>query len=212
MIDLIVDQRPAAHLGLTLATVAVVVYVVWLIVRHKSVTPGQLLYGGSLALVRISAGLLWLTNLWWKEPPDFGCQADDTGGLCDWMQRMVDHSLLPPHSWFVEEIVLPNHQLFGYLTYYGEALAGILLTLGLFSRLGALIGFVLSFNLFLGLTNYPPEWYWTYILMMLVYLTLIVLTAGRYFGLDAVVHDLLQERTEQSSVARLPARLGALAS
>ncbi|HTP06613.1 MAG TPA: hypothetical protein VMP08_00065 [Anaerolineae bacterium] len=48
-----------------------------------------------LGLVRILIGVLWLTQLFWKLPPTFGCptpfafstRAQTTSGLCDWIGR-----------------------------------------------------------------------------------------------------------------------------
>ncbi len=48
-----------------------------------------------LGLVRIVVGLLWLTQLFWKLPPTFGCptpyafstKTQLTSGLCDWIGR-----------------------------------------------------------------------------------------------------------------------------
>ena len=52
----------------------------------------------ALVLARITLGLLFFTQLWWKVPPSFGCTPDfafatadasgnlhRTGGLCDWI-------------------------------------------------------------------------------------------------------------------------------
>ncbi|MEJ7771018.1 MAG: hypothetical protein WKF51_03900 [Geodermatophilaceae bacterium] len=32
--------------------------------------------------LRVTAGLLWLSNVSWKTPPDFGRSADGCSGLC----------------------------------------------------------------------------------------------------------------------------------
>src|SRR5262249_33205749 len=52
----------------------------------------------ALVVVRVTLGLLFFTQLWWKVPPSFGCPPDfafasadasgnlhRTSGLCDWI-------------------------------------------------------------------------------------------------------------------------------
>ena len=148
--------------------------------------------GGGLAAARIGMGLLWLTNLSWKWPPSFGCTADGSGGLCFWMQKMADNSRLSLHARFVRDVALPHYKLFGYLTISIELLAGVLLLLGLFTRLGALLGLVQSINLFIGLSLAPGEWVWSYATMILLHLVLLGFAAGRWFGVDAVLRAPLQ--------------------
>ena len=66
--------------------------------QSASTTAGARLGRGSqigLGIVRILIGLLWLTQLFWKLPPTFGCptpyafstRTQVTSGLCDWIGR-----------------------------------------------------------------------------------------------------------------------------
>jgi thiosulfate dehydrogenase [quinone] large subunit len=134
-------------------------------------------------------GLLWLTNLSWKAPPSFDCDPGEGQGLCYWMEQMVEHSQIGLHAEFVEEVALPNYEVFGYVVYLGEALTGLLLVLGLFTRFAGLVGLLMSLNLYIGLANAPGEWVWSYAMMALLHLVILALAAGRYFGLDAVLHE-----------------------
>ena len=62
----------------------------------------------------------------------------------------------------VRDFVLPNIAVFGPLVYAIEvAIAGSLI-LGLFTRLGSVLGALMAINLWLGLYNAPNEWPWTY--------------------------------------------------
>ena len=65
--------------------------------------------GISLAVLRILAGLLWLSQVWWKVPPDFG--ENRRTGLWFWTHLAVDHPVFPPYSWLVQHLVLPRFQL-----------------------------------------------------------------------------------------------------
>jgi thiosulfate dehydrogenase (quinone) large subunit len=169
------------------------------------------LQGSSLALIRVAMGFLWLTNLSWKLPPSFDCDPGEGMGLCYWMQEMVDHSQLGLHARFVESIALPHYQVFGYLVVGMEAVTGLLLVLGLFTRIAALLGLLQSLNLYIGLAAAPNEWVWSYAMMALLHLAILALAAGRYFGVDAVLHDRFSTVRSGASQTRL-AQVGALAT
>jgi thiosulfate dehydrogenase [quinone] large subunit len=84
---------------------------------------------------------------------------------------------------FVTGFVLPHADLFAFLVTIGECLVAVSLTLGLFTRAGALTAMWLNLNYLLlkGPTN-PSAWIdWLFILTA----ALILLTAaGRTWGLD----------------------------
>ena len=150
--------------------------------------------GATLAIIRVAMGLLWLTNLSWKLPPSFDCDPGEGNGLCYWMGEMVEHSRIGLHAEFVEEVALPNYEVLGYLVVGSEALAGVLLVGGLFTRYAGLLGFLMSMNLYIGLSASPDEWVWSYAMMALLHLVIVALAAGRYFGLDALLHDRFARR------------------
>lgn len=49
---------------------------------------------------RILLGLLWLYNVAWKRPPDFGKDAGNE--LYKFTSYAVDNPVLPPFSWLVD--------------------------------------------------------------------------------------------------------------
>lgn len=158
--------------------------------------------GASIALARVLGGLLWLSQLSWKLPPDFGCTPNHHG-LCYWMGQMVDNTIFPPQGYLVKNLVLPHYHLFGWLVFGLEAITGVLLVLGLFTRLGALLGLLESINLGLGIAFAPGEWYWSYLLMIVLHLLLLAVAAGRYYGLDALIRERLAVERNPSTTARL---------
>lgn len=163
-----------------------------------------------LAGVRIALGLIWLTSLSWKLPPTFDCEEGEGEGLCFWMEEMVVYSHFDWHRDFVEDVALPNYEIIGYLVVGSELLAGLLLVFGLFTRFGALLGFLMSTNLYIGLSASPFEWEWIYLMMMGLHLLVLATAAGRYFGLDALFHERWEADSERT---RTPlARIGALAT
>ncbi|MBA2453843.1 MAG: DoxX family membrane protein [Chloroflexia bacterium] len=167
-----------------------------------------LFMGLTLAVIRVAMGWLWLSNLSWKLPPTFDCEPGEGDGLCYWMGEMVEYSYLPPHAWFVESVALPHYEVFGYLVVGMELLTGVLLVLGLLTRFAAVLGVFQSANLFIGLSSSPDEWVWSYLMMILLHMVLLATAAGRYFGVDAYLHD----RWKSSGREDRPAQIGALST
>ena len=170
-----------------------------------AITP---LTGPLLGLVRIVIGYLWFTQTRWKQPPDFGCGADRTSGLCDWIGQEIAS---PKFSWyrtFLVNLVQPNLDTLGWAIWLGELTTAILLGFGLLTRLGGLLGFVQGVNLLLGLWAVPHEWYWTYVMLALINLTLALTAAGRWLGIDALLHPRARAAAARGNpLARLVAAL-----
>ena len=66
--------------------------------------------------LRLLVGLLWLWNVSWKMPPDFG--EDKRTGLYFWTHLGLDFPVFPPHTWLLEHVVLPNFTAFGWSLNY----------------------------------------------------------------------------------------------
>ena len=49
-----------------------------------------------------------------------------------------------------------------------EQAVAVSLILGLFTRLGAVLGALMAINLWLGLYNAPGEWPWTYMFLVVL--------------------------------------------
>jgi thiosulfate dehydrogenase (quinone) large subunit len=167
--------------------------------------------GLALGLARIMIGWLWWSQLSWKMPPDFGCgprglasigQAN-ASGLCDWIGQELAYPLLPAYRDFLASLVVPNLAWMGYLIWATEAFIAVSLLLGLFTRLGGLVGLAMSLNLYIGLAAVPHEWDWSYKMLGLLCAIFMFTAAGRWIGLDA----LLQPRLERAARAGGPARL-----
>ena len=170
-----------------------------------------------LGISRIIVGLLWLSQLFWKLPPTFGCPANFafstrqqvTSGLCDWIGREaayagtlhvfnLDLHLLGQKGFYIDlspissvyggflnGFVLPNFSWMAWLIFAMELFITVTVLLGLFGRLGALAGTLQALNLTLGLLPVPGEWEWTYILLIVANLMLLLTAANRYVGIDA---------------------------
>lgn len=165
------------------------------------------LTGPLLGLVRIAIGYLWFTQTQWKQPPSFGCGADGQSGLCDWIGKEIANPRFGWYASFLSNIVQPNLGVFGWFIYLGELVTALLLILGLLTRLGGLLGFVQGLNLLIGLWAVPNEWYWTYVMLALINLTLALTAAGRWIGLDALLHPRAAAAARGNPLGRLVAAL-----
>ncbi len=134
---------------------------------------------------RIIIGVLWLYSLRWKLPLDFIPLDNQTLGLKDWMQLMVDHPSFAFYAEFVEFVVLPNFILFAWLVFLGELFVGLSLLTGTLTRLGAFLGLVMSLNLGIGMLEVPGEWPWSYAMLAMWHGVFLITAAGRLLGFDA---------------------------
>ena len=152
-----------------------------------------------LAFVRITIGLLWIQSAGWKTPPEFG--RDSETGLFKFSTYAIDYPVFGPFSWLMENVVLPNFTLFGYLTLLVEASLGAFLLVGLATRFWAIVGMGQTVAIALSVLNGPNEFPWTYYLLFAAHVVILVTASGRTAGLDGV----LRPRWRQSSGR--PARL-----
>ena len=129
-------------------------------------------------------GLMWLGSLIWKLPPAFA--PVEGRGLMEWLELAAAHPTLPLYADVVAGVVLPNFQLFAWLIFLVELVAGLLLFLGLFNRLGALLGLLWSVNLAIGLLSVPGEWPWSYLMLIMWHALFLVTPAALLWGVDTI--------------------------
>ena len=143
--------------------------------------------------VRVLAGLLWLTNVGWKTPPDFGQAANS--GLFVYTSHAVENPVFAPYSFLVENLVLPAFVAFGWGVLVAETLLAVLLLTGTQVRIAALLGMAQSVAIGLSVAATPNEWPWSYWLMIAVHAMLLVSPAGRLLGADGVRAGVSPART-----------------
>jgi hypothetical protein len=87
----------------------------------------------------------------------------------------------------VDNVIVPNIAVFGWLIWLAEFWVVVSMLLGLFTRLGGLAALGVSAQLYIGLAAIPRpyEWEWSYGVMLLLSLLMFGLAAGRVWGLDA---------------------------
>ena len=142
---------------------------------------GRVLY--ALAGLRILLGVLWLANLSWKLPPDFG--KNDPEGLLYNFRRAEHYAVIRPLRDVAREVLIPHFTLFGWLVLLAELTAGVLLLLGLWTRVGALIGLVQSIAITLLVVDAPNEWVWTYVMFVAIGIVVLVTPSGSRLSLDS---------------------------
>ena len=82
-----------------------------------------------------------------------------------------------------------------------EVLISLTLLLGVWSRLGSLLGAAMAINLSQGLYRSPGEWPWQYVFLIVVMVQFLLVPPGRSLGLDCFLnHD---DRVNQSRISRL---------
>jgi uncharacterized membrane protein YphA (DoxX/SURF4 family) len=147
--------------------------------------PSPRSYAFWLAIFRIYMGAYWLEHGLGKlmGHPPFAAP----GGFFEaFLKDGVTKTSGPYHD-FLAGVVVPNLSIFGSLVEFGETATGALLLLGLFSRLGGLLGVFLALNywmakgLYTGLSPYTG----IDILTAVASALNVVLPTGRFLGLDA---------------------------
>jgi hypothetical protein len=143
---------------------------------------------GQIALtgLRLLAGLMWLENVVWKVPPDFGQRT--RGGLYFWTTRAVEFPVWKPYSWLVEHLVLPNFTLFGWGVFVVESALAVLLLTGTAVRLAAPLGVAQSIAIGLSVAEAPNEWPWAYAMMIGTHAVLLFAPSAQYAAVDAMRH------------------------
>lgn len=156
-----------------------------------------------VAVLRCGVALMWIQNVAWKIPPDFGRAKEN--GLYFWASQAVAHSVVPPYSAFVDNIVLPNIEIFGWFTLLVEGGLGAFLLIGLATRFWAVVGIGQTLAITLSVLSAPHEWHWSYYLMALAHLAIFATAAGRSYGVDGVLRERWSH--SRSRAARLMMRL-----
>jgi len=138
-----------------------------------------------LAAVRIAVGLMWLQNVNWKRPPDFGQAAEN--GLYQYTAYAVEYPVLGAFSWLVENVIFPNFALFGWGVLIAEFCLGAFLLVGFLTRFWAAIGILQTIAITLSVLNAPAEWQWSYYLMFAAQFVILATAAGRIAGVDGLL-------------------------
>lgn len=134
-----------------------------------------------VALARMGMGVYWLYEQHWKLPPDFGLH--QPRGLMFSFQQSVQHPTLALYASFLQGVVIPHFHLFGWLVFLAETVIGLLLSLGLFTRLAALLGLLEAVNIFVSQAS-TPEGAAIYVAILAANIFVLVTPGNRVWSLD----------------------------
>ena len=132
------------------------------------------------------AGLWWQQSLW-KTPPNYGVAANGSGGLRFWMEQMVQNASTSLQSHLVANVMLPHFAFFAPQVYFAEVTIAVLLLLGLFNRVAAVLGALMALNLWLGLYRSSSEWIWEYFFLLVIQGMFLIVRPGLSWGADALL-------------------------
>lgn len=93
----------------------------------------------------------------------------------------------------LDQLFIPQIGVIGWLIWLAEFWIFLSMTLGLLTRLGALVSIGVSLQLYIGLANIPRpfEWEWSYGTIVLLSIAMLGAAAGRAFGIDAWLRSKL---------------------
>jgi len=146
-------------------------------------------------LSRTMMGAMWWQQVIWKVPPNYG-------GLRFWTSEMVKFASTDLQRAFVSNVVLAHFGFFAPQVFAVEVLISVTLLLGVWTRLGSLLGAAMAINLSQGLYRSPGEWPWQYVFLIVVMVQFLLVPPGRSLGLDCFLnhHD---DRVNQSWISHL---------
>lgn len=145
------------------------------------------LSGWAIGAMRVVVGVLWLANLEWKRPADFGFELKN--GLYKYIDSAVRLPVWKPYAWFAENVIMKQYRFFGWVTLLTEMTLAALLIIGFKTRWIALLGAGLSISIALSVLNYDKayEWPWSYYLMFAIHILLWAVGAGNHLGVDGAL-------------------------
>ncbi|MBV8198007.1 MAG: DoxX family membrane protein [Candidatus Eremiobacteraeota bacterium] len=148
--------------------------------------PPSRTYAGWLAILRILTGFIWLIH----GVPKF-LRSDEfmppNGFIVNYITTGVARTTGPYHD-FLVNVVQPNIGVFAELVRLGEVCVGISLVLGLLSRLGGLVGMILTLDYMAARGGLDTFNAWSSVdaCMMLLSAVNVVLPTGRFLGVGAL--------------------------
>jgi thiosulfate dehydrogenase [quinone] large subunit len=147
--------------------------------------PGEILQGilarAALALLRVYLGAVFLVAAIPK------LQGDFASGMAGFLQGKAMGQSYSFYGDFLQDIVLPNVHLFARLVTWGELLAGVLLILGLMTRLSAAVALLLTVNYMLAKGAWPGMPSSNDAAFAIIALALMIGAAGRTLGMDSLL-------------------------
>ena len=138
----------------------------------------------AVALLRITVGIIILVT-WYDNFRGGLYTADGLTGFFNWLfdpENGNGSSLLFVKA-YLDSFIAPIAGPFATFQMIAELVMGLALVLGFFTRLFSLAAMFFFANLFLSYFG-GQEWIWTYVLLFMSALTIMIGAAGRKWGID----------------------------
>lgn len=129
---------------------------------------------GVLLFLRVYLGYNWMTAGWGKITSGFNAGGFLKAKVAEPVMGKGGDVVYPTYTAFLENVALPNADLFSFMVAWGEFLVGLGLILGVLTTLAAFFGLTMNFAfMFAGVVSSNP---W------MILLTFIILVAGANAG------------------------------
>ncbi|MCK1985654.1 MULTISPECIES: DoxX family protein [Peribacillus] len=141
-----------------------------------------------LAVLRVYLGYTWVMAGWGKLT---GGQFDASGFLQGALANATGEHPAVQGWWviFLENVAIPNVEIFNMLVPWGEFLVGIGLIVGCCTKTAVFFGLVMNFSyLFSGTTSTNPQ-----LILLSMFILVSAMNAGRY-GVDGMIIPTLKEK------------------
>ncbi|MGZ9819470.1 DoxX family protein [Peribacillus simplex] len=141
-----------------------------------------------LAVLRVYLGYTWVMAGWGKLT---GGQFDASGFLQGALANSTGEHPAVQGWWvvFLENVAIPNVEIFNTLVPWGEFLVGIGLLVGCFTKTAVFFGLIMNFSyLFSGTTSTNPQ-----LVLLSMFILVSAMNAGRY-GVDGMIIPTLKEK------------------
>lgn len=129
-------------------------------------------------ILRITLGILWLEMGMQKLHPNF------LKGLESKLRFWAEENPYPWYKYFLENFTIPHWQAFGYQVMIGEILVGLSLIFGILTVLSSFFGFLMILNFYFASSYAEGQWYWTFYIIAVSQIVVMLSRAGRAFGID----------------------------
>lgn len=141
-----------------------------------------------LAILRVYLGYTWIMAGWGKIASG---QFDASGFLQGALAKATGEHPAVQGWWaaFLENVAIPNVEIFNTLVPWGELLVGIGLLVGCFTKTAVFFGLVMNFSyLFSGTTSTNPQ-----LVLLSMFILVSAKNAGKY-GIDGMIMPTLKTK------------------
>ena len=155
----------------------------------KKTNPDQF----AIFILRIVIGLMWFTQTGIKLMRRSENQYDDFDSFLGNLNYAALTHPISGYSKFIYSMLIPNYKFLLICVIFVELFISLSIIFGVVSRLGATSGCLMTINLWF-LTLGWDEWLWTYPLILLPHIVLLIAPSGRIIGIDRYLYKIVKNK------------------